>query len=214
MTLLKREVIPIWKASLRRVFDLVERVRAETPRFYLKLWFFFVALNVGCYWVGILLFFPGSLFGPDGTQTIFVQLPVGLLGGAFDFLSFFVTLYFVRHALATTRSTSYVANLSVDAVIAIVATFWVLFVFSFSGWIFNLLAQIPEGLAARNAQYQHRMERALSDPLGSWRNIAFGLIMGASAMLPTLVHLASSLRSLLLAFRPVPVDGVSSPDGG
>ena len=78
MVLLKREVIPIWKASLQRILDAVDRVRLETPRFYLKLWMFFVALNIACYWLGIFLVFPRSLFGPDGAQTIFVQLPVGL----------------------------------------------------------------------------------------------------------------------------------------
>ncbi len=210
MSLLKREVIPIWRASLQRIFELVVRKRAETRFFYLKLFLFFVALNVACYWVGILLIFPGSLFGHDALQTLFVQLPVGLLGGAFDFLSFFVTLFVVRHALATKRAATYLGDLSVDAVIAVVATFWVLFVFSFSGWLFNLVAEIPESLAARNAQYQYRMEQALINPLGSWRNITFGLIMGASAMLPTLIHLGNSLRALFLATRPARADAAST----
>jgi hypothetical protein len=150
------------------------------------------------------------LFGHDALQTLFVQLPVGLLGGAFDFLSFFVTLFVVRHALATKRAATYLGDLSVDAVIAVVATFWVLFVFSFSGWLFNLVAEIPESLAARNAQYQYRMEQALINPLGSWRNITFGLIMGASAMLPTLIHLGNSLRALFLATRPARADAAST----
>lgn len=214
MVLLKREVIPIWKASLQRILDAVDRVRLETPRFYLKLWMFFVALNIACYWLGIFLVFPRSLFGPDGAQTIFVQLPVGLLGGAFDFFSFFVTLFVVRRALAATRATSYLGHLSVDAVIAVIATFWVLFVFSISGWLFSLLVSAPESLLARGVQYQLRLELALRDPLASWRNISFGLIMGASAMLPTLVHLANSLRSLVVAVRPARADSVTKSDGG
>ncbi len=210
MSLLKREVIPIWRASLQRVLSMVEQTRAATPRFYLKLWFFFFALNVACYWFGILLIFPDSLFGPHQAETLFVQLPVGLLGGAFDFLSFFVTLFVVRHALATKRAASYLGHLSIDAVIAIIATFWVLFVFSFSGWLFNLITELPETLGARNAAYRYRMEQALSDPFGSWRNITFGLIMGASAMLPTLIHLGNSLRALFLAMRPAEVDAVTT----
>jgi hypothetical protein len=80
-------------------------------------------------------------------------------------------------------------------VIAVVATFWVLLVFSFSGWLIQILEATPADLAARTAKYHNRLFEAVASPTDNWQNIYFGIIMGISASLPTCVHLGMFLRS-------------------
>ncbi|MAF49052.1 MAG: hypothetical protein QF393_20905 [Rhodospirillales bacterium] len=88
--------------------------------------------------------------------------------------------------------------LSVDLIIAVVATFWVLFVFVVSGWIVNLILANPETFEARTVLYENRFLGALTDPFGARnaRNIYFGVIMGVSALLPTLFHVYLAVRSM------------------
>ena len=87
--------------------------------------------------------------------------------------------------------------------IAIVATFWVLFVFSISGWLVSFIpikSEIAkhESLEDRNKAYADRAFAAIKNPTGKeeMRNIYFGIIMGFSAMIPTCVHIFSALFSL------------------
>ena len=67
----------------------------------------------------------------EASHYIKLQIPVGLLGALFDSLSFFVTIWIIRRALASTKSIEYMFHLSLDFIIAILATLWVLFVFFF-----------------------------------------------------------------------------------
>jgi hypothetical protein len=133
--------------------------------------------------------FPSLLHGNAVYHYFKLQFPVGLLGALFDSLSFFVTVFIIRRALRSQSSAEYVAHLSLDLVIAILATFWVLFVFSFSGWLVSLAEAKPELLADRNRQYENMLSEAIINPAGNLRNIYFGLIMGVSASLPTCLHL-------------------------
>ncbi|NEP17145.1 MAG: hypothetical protein F6J97_09585, partial [Leptolyngbya sp. SIO4C1] len=136
--------------------------------------------------------------GNERSHYFLLQFPVGLLGALFDSLSFFITVYIAKRALKTTTVTSYVAHLSIDLVIAVVATWWVLFVFSFSGWLVSLVQATPESLATRTEIYESRVVEAVTNPTTreSLRNIYFGLVMGISAMLPTMTHLYLSAQAV------------------
>ena len=190
-------MIALWRSRLGDTLAALERKRANTRFFYLKVFAFFVALNVACYWVAMVTAFPEVTFGPERGHYFLVQIPVGLLGALFDSLSLFVTVYMVRPALQAASSASYVAHLSVDLAIAALATLWALFVFSVSGWLVSFVGASPESLLARNNAYQDRLAQALRDPTGreEIRNIYFGLLMGVSAMLPTLTHVYLSMRA-------------------
>ena len=73
--------------------------------------------------------------GDELVHYIKVRVPVALLGALFDSLSLHIALLVVRQALLSQSNLSYLSHLSIDVLIAIAATFWVLFVFSVSGWI-------------------------------------------------------------------------------
>ncbi len=79
--------------------------------------------------------------------------------------------------------------------IALVATCWVLFVFSFSGWLIGLFEANPELLSVRNEAYEQMLVGAVASPSENVRNIYFGVIMGVSASLPTFVHISMFVRS-------------------
>ena len=100
---------------------------------------------------------------------------------------FFVTIWIIKRALASSKTSEYIFHLSLDLVIAILATLWVLFVFSFGGWIISIWESAPEELIERGNKYTTRAVQALKDPTGreNAKNIYFGLIMGVSAALPT-----------------------------
>jgi hypothetical protein len=141
--------------------------------------------------------FPELTRGSAGHHYFKVQFPVGFLGALFDSLSFFVTIFIIRRAIHTKKNLEYVTHLSLDLVIAILATFWVLFVFSFSGWIVHLWDSIQQDLSGRNEDYRRMLVDALERPADNKRNIYFGLIMGVSAMLPSCGHVFMFLRSFL-----------------
>ena len=132
-----------------------------------------------------------------------VQFPVGFLGALFDSLSFFVTIFIAKKALKSTSTSSYLAHLSVDLIIAIIATWWVLLVFSISGWLVSIVQQTPESLAQRSYVYEQRLMQAVKDPtaMQNLKNIYFGTIMGISAMLPTFTHSTMSLYSISKYFQ-------------
>ena len=190
-------VVALWRSRLAALLTTLERKKANTRFFHAKVFGFFVALNLSCYWIAMVTAFPEVTFGPERAHYFWVQFPVGILGAFFDSLSLFVTVYMVWAALRASSSTSYVAHLSVDLGIAALATLWVLFVFSMSGWLVSVVGAAPESLVTRNGAYQDRLVRALQDPTGreEIRNIYFGVLMGLSAMLPTLTHLYLSMRA-------------------
>ncbi len=197
-------IVLLWRQRLAHLLESLEARKRRTAFFYPKVFLFFVALNIACYWLAMVTAFPDITFGPEGWHYFRVQFPVGLLGATFDSLSLFVTIHMVRRALASTTTTSYVAHLSVDLFVAFAATMWVLFVFSASGWLVSLVSLAPESLSHRNAAYQERLINALQDPTGreEAKNIYFGVLMGLSAMLPTLTHVYLSLRAAGEALRP------------
>ncbi len=193
-----------WKNSLRILLDYYEAKRGSLYIFYPMLFLFFVLINIACYWWAMFTAFPELTRGIAGHHYFKVQFPVGFLGALFDSLSFFVTIFIIRHALGARENREYVAHLSLDLVIAILATFWVIFVFSFSGWIVQFweptpqadqVHQIYQDIASRNEEYTEMLVDALERPTDNKRNIYFGMIMGVSAILPTCCHISMFLIS-------------------
>jgi len=191
-------VIATWRDSLHQVLDIYERKRGAIQVFFPLLFLFFIVLNIACYWWAIYTAFPYYMQTHEASHYVKLQLPVGILGALFDSLSFFITIWIIRRALASTKTSEYVFHLSLDFVIAILATLWVLFVFTFGGWIISLWESAPEQLAERGTTYTKRAVQALQDPTGreNAKNIYFGLIMGVSAALPTCLHLCLFFLSL------------------
>ena len=195
-------VFSIWRESLEGLLVFYNAKRRKIVYFVPKLFLFFVVLNITCYWCAMFTAYPWLTRGPAGAENFKIQFPVGILGALFDTMSFFVTVYIVRRALRARRNWEYVAHLSLDLVIAVLATFWVLFVFSFSGWLISLWEGAPVVLDARNEKYRKLLVDAIDSPRDNLRNIYFGLVMGISASLPTCVHafmfLRASLRAILV----------------
>ena len=191
-------VIATWRDALHQVLDLYERKRGAIQVFFPLLFLFFIVLNIACYWWAIYTAFPYYMQTHEASHYVKLQLPVGILGALFDSLSFFITIWIIRRALASTKTSEYVFHLSLDFVVAILATLWVLFVFTFGGWIISLWESAPEELAERGTTYTNRAVQALQDPTGreNAKNIYFGLIMGVSATLPTCLHLFLFFLSL------------------
>ncbi|MDX1522202.1 MAG: hypothetical protein R3264_11280 [Anaerolineae bacterium] len=185
------DIIEIWKGSLGRLLKFYEAHRGPLIIFFPLLFVFFVLVNIAFYWWAMVTAFP-FLINPHYFR---VQFPVGILGALFDSLSFFVTIFIIRRALRTKHWGEYVSHLSVDLLIAILATFWVVYVFSISGWIISFFEAAPQSLGARNDRYEQMLVDALEQPTDNLRNIYFGLIMGISAMFPTLIHIFMFLQA-------------------
>ena len=183
-------VITTWRDALHEVLDVYERKRGSVFVFFPLLFLFFIVLNIACYWGAIYTAFPYYMQTHEASHYVKLQIPVGLLGALFDSLSFFITIRIIRRALSSAKTSEYVFHLSLDLVIASLATLWVLFVFTFGGWIISLWENTPEELAERGTKYSNRAVQALQDPTGreNAKNIYFGLIMGFSAALPTCLH--------------------------
>jgi hypothetical protein len=202
----------IWKASLAQLLYLYEEKRPSLVLFFPLLFIFFILLNIGCYWLALLTTYPEYIEGPEAREYVLLQFPVGILGAIFDSLSFFVTIWIIRRALACHRLAEYIGHLSLDAVIAVIATFWVLFVFTWGGqlvsyvdaWMTNA---VPESLTERTTKTTLRVQQAIENPVDNWRNIYFGFLMGISASLPTFAHIGlfaySCLVSLTKKLKPV-----------
>jgi hypothetical protein len=190
-----------WRQALRHFLEAFEKYRQTTRYFYVKVFLGFALLNFSCYWWAMITAFRELLYTDELLEFILISFPVGIMGAMFDSLSLFVTLYIVRRALVTTSNLTYMSYLSIDIVIAILATFWVLFVFMVSGWLVSFIITQPETLGSRADLYSGRIYDALRNPFsyGNLRNIYFGVIMGASALLPTLVHAGMAGWSVLRA---------------
>ena len=195
----------IWRRSLERLLNFYARKRGSLVTFFPKLFVFFMLLNMSCFWLAILTTYPHEVFGDERFEYLLMQFPVGFLGALFDSLSFFITVWIARRALKTTSLPSYIAHLSIDVLIAIVATFWVLMVFSVSGWLVGMLQHSSQSLAESSAKYESRLTDAVKDPTGreNIKNIYFGVMMGFSAMIPTMIHLYLSAQSIFLYVRKV-----------
>ena len=198
-----KRIFAIWRDSLHTVLDYYERRRGSLITFFPLLFLFFVLLNMACYWLAIYTAFPIYMQTAERPHYLMLQYPIGFLGALFDSLSFFITIWIIRRALAAKNSIEYVMHLSLDLVIAIIATFWVLFVFTTGGWFISLFESVPEQLAHRSDKYIIRTMQAVQDPTGreNLKNIYFGVIMGMSAALPTCLHLFLFVRSCFGAAR-------------
>ena len=203
-----RPIMAIWRKALARLLSFYDRKRGRLITFFPKLFIFFMLVNMFCFWVAILTAYPEEMAGSERTEYLLMQFPVGFLGAIFDSLSFFITVWIARRALKTTSLPSYIAHLSIDVLIAIAATGWVLMVFSVSGWLVGSLLQAADSatsIAQSSARYESRATAAIKDPLGreNLKNIYFGVMMGFSAMIPTLTHLYLSAQSVWLYARKV-----------
>ena len=164
------------------------------------LYFFFTLLNDLCYWFAMITAFPELVIGSEFGYYFKVQIPVALLGALFDSLSFFITVAIIKMAVRSSGPSQFLGHLSIDLFIALLATFWVLFVFSFSSWLirhFDPMAVIQD-LETRQSVYGDRVLDALQNPAQHLLNIYFGLVMGISAMIPTCIHFYMAFRSLVL----------------
>ena len=191
-------MIKIWKKYLITTFKLFLKISKNTNYFKLKIIIFFISINILFYWIAMITAFPELIFGSSSLEYFLLQFPVGILGGFFDSLSLIITVYIIKRAITSNTSFLYLAHLSIDLFIACVATMWVLFVFIISGWLISFLVLNPENLLLRKGIYEERVISAINNPTGKneLKNIFFGLIMGLSAMLPTLLHLYLFLKSI------------------
>ena len=189
---------------MHKILDIYERKRGSIRIFFPILFGFFIFLNVACYWLAIYTAFPYYMMTHEASHYVKLQIPVGIFGALFDSLSFFATIWIIRRALASNKTSEYVFHLSLDLIIAVLATFWVLFVFTFGGWMISLWETAPEQLAERGTKYTNRAIQAIQDPTGreNAKNIYFGLIMGISAALPTCMHLGLFFTSVLQKIFP------------
>ena len=201
------QIISYWRKDLDRVLLFYESKRSHGDSFFLYLFSFFVFLNITCYWFAMVTAFPSLVFGKTFSYYFKVQFPVGILGAFFDSLSFFVTIFIVRKALLTVSTKIYIAHLSIDLVIAVLATFWVILVFIISGWTVSFIETLGQSeeliqtydhetnINKRTDKYFSTVNDTLKDPSKNIQNIYFGLIMGISAMLPTMIHFMMFIKS-------------------
>ena len=192
-----RDIIDIWKTSLDKLLRYYDEHRGRWISIYLKLFLFFICVNLICFWLAMFTAYPYLCRGVPGWHTFKTSWPVGILGALFDSLSFFITVWIVRRALSAKRTWTYVAHLSLDIVVAVLATFWVLFVFTFSSWLIGLVDDQAHTFTNRADKYQNLFTEAMVQPGDNWRNIYFGILMGMSACLPTVTHVGMFLYATI-----------------
>ena len=101
-------IIATWRDALHQVLDIYERKRGAIQVFFPLLFLFFILLNVACYWWAIYTAFPHYMLTHEASHYLKLQIPVGIFGALFDSLSFFVTIWIIRRALASTKTSEYV----------------------------------------------------------------------------------------------------------
>ena len=190
-----KSIIGNWRNSLEILMWRYDAYRPKQKYFAARLFLFFIALNVLCYWLGILTAFP-YLMIEKPYEYLLLQIPVGILGASFDSVSFFITILIARNAINSKQTWKFVLHLSLDLIIAFLATMWVVLVFIFSGWALSFFLGSPEVLDERSGIYQDRLLQALINPLDNLKNIYFGAIMGISAGLPSFMHMYMFLHSV------------------
>jgi len=201
------EYFDTWRGDLSLILERYEAWRLNTKFYFLKIFIFFIFLNDISYWFAIATAH-SEIFTSEKELLYYtkIQIPVAFLGALFDSLSLYITLLVIRRALLSLTNLSYISHLSIDVLIAVAATFWVLFVFSISGWIVKSIfiktedktIVVAKTLEQRNQLYAGRAMAAVKNPTGKeeMKNIYFGLIMGLSAIIPTCVHITCALFSL------------------
>jgi len=70
------EVMAIWRGSLRSLIDFYDARRGPLGPFYIRLFLFFVAVNVACYWLAMFTAFPELTRGSAGVTNFKIQFPV------------------------------------------------------------------------------------------------------------------------------------------
>ncbi len=206
-------IISIWRSDLERVLYYYTKKRSIIDNFFWYLFCFFIFINITCYWFAMISAFPELVFGPTFKYYFKIQFPVGILGSLFDSLSFFVTIYIIKKAIVSFNNKIYLAHLSIDFLIAVLATFWVIFVFIISGWAVSYLDTVGHSIETiesydhetninkRTDKYLNSVNDALQNPSKNKKNIYFGIIMGLSAMIPTIIHLTMFFRSFYFAMK-------------
>ena len=118
------EIVAIWRDSLHTILDRYERKKISTWLFFPLLFVFFIILNIACYWWAIYTAFPYYMQTHETSLLHKTANPVGFSG------LFLIVFPFCNHldhrACLSARNSEYVFHLSLDLIIAIVATFWVL----------------------------------------------------------------------------------------
>ena len=190
-------VVHRWRRGLETLVLLYEIYQPRTSWFTFRIFLFFTLTNIVCYWLALSTAFPFLLVSYKAPEYFWLQIPVGLMGASFDTASFFITIWIAKNALSSTKTWTFVLHLSLDLVIAFLATMWVVFVFIVSGWVMSYLLGNPEHLADRSSIYQGRLSQALLYPFENIRNIYFGLVMGFSAALPSCIHFILFVRATL-----------------
>ncbi|MCG8441108.1 MAG: hypothetical protein MI723_04790 [Caulobacterales bacterium] len=199
-----------WRDTLVAVNAWFHDLRARTRLFSLKAFAVFFALNFTCFWWALLTA-RLELMSQKPLEYMLMSVPVAAMGALFDLLSLRVTLWAIAKALRARTNASYVAFLGIDLIIAAIATCWVLFVFIVSGWMVAQILPISESFAERADLYQGRIAGVFHSPLAaeSLKNIYFGVIMGASALIPTILHASMAVLAIgrwalgLIAPRPL-----------
>ena len=203
------DTIIIWRLDLNRLILYYKNRKSQIEHFFIYLFIFFIILNISCYWFAMITAFPNLVFGNTFGYYFKIQFPVGILGAFFDSLSFFITIYIIQKALKTTDDRVYIAHLSIDVLIAILATFWVILVFIVSGWVVSFFETLNQSiemieqynhetdLLERTNQYANTVNDAIKNPTRNLQNIYFGLLMGMSAMIPTLIHFSMFCKAVL-----------------
>lgn len=195
-----------WRASLEIVHGWFVRLRRDTPGFAAKAFAVFVVINLACFWWALLTAYPEKLASHENLEHVLIGFPVAALGAAFDVVSLGVTLWAISRALQARSHAVYLAFLGVDLVIAAAATMWVLLAFIVSGWLVGYVIPVGETLLDRTELYQDRVANAVGDPFAreSIKNVYFGMVMGASAMVPTILHALLALHAFARnALRPL-----------
>ncbi|SVB64333.1 uncharacterized protein METZ01_LOCUS217187 [marine metagenome] len=199
----------LWRKDLSLLFEKFQNWRTSTEYYFPKVFIFFVLINDIAFWFALATAFPGVFSENELGHYMRKQIPVAFLGALFDSLSLYLTILVIRRALLVKSNLVYISHLGIDVFIAIVATFWVLFVFSISGWIVSFLPQ-PETvveqktLEERNEDYANLAIAAINNPTGreEMKNIYFGIVMGLSAIIPTCVHIFYAVFALRIFLKP------------
>lgn len=193
-------VVQHWQQTLESVYKYYRENRPRMLIFFPLLFLFSMAINDLSYWWAMITAFPDLVWGKWGYHYWKVQFPVAILGALFDSLSFFITIYIIKRAIEVRSTKNFLGHLSIDLGIAVAATFWVLFVFMISSWLIHMTETNIHSLAERSDVYSDRALDALKAPTENLRNIYFGMVMGISAMFPTLFHLGLALRSMVVVW--------------
>lgn len=139
-------IIGEWQNRLRRLITRYEAYRGRTRRFWRYLFVLFFLLNCVSYQFALMTAFPERAFGVDWLRYVLIMFPIGLFGAAFDGASFLVTLAIMRHAVRIRARLVYLGHVAADIVIAVLATGWVLIVFSVSTVLVDFVIGPPEAV--------------------------------------------------------------------